>query len=331
MSRYSTFVLLFAAAMLLSSCLGADVVKVIKTVNSLNASAIDVMLNTPPRFMWGWGPGLSGYCGETSFQTNGIFWGSWISSEYVRTADGGSELLIAVNDVTAAKNLKMTYESWNYNAKNPQAPNFIAWLRGHINNGHLVAIGVFEKLPSGDEDYDHIVPVVGYQYDSSTGATNGIYINDLYMSTPRFISASAGVTSRKGCSQSSAPSQPYNYCIPSSVDYGIAFTGIQDTKKETYRMTLQMPSWTEPDWGKEDKVNAKPVSFTISASVQGLTVGSDYTILRFDSYSTLPTSGFINGPFTKQFNFTATAATMNFTNFDSFMSNSTIFYRTVAV
>ena len=328
MSRQGA-ILLVLCLIFVAAHAGSIVVK--KTVSSLNACATDVMLNAPPRYMWGWGAGLSGYCGETSFQTNGIFWGEWISSEYVRNADGGNELLIAVNDAAAAKNLKMTYESWNYNAKNPQGANFIAWLRGHIDNGHVVAIGVFEKQPSGDEDYDHIVPVVGYQYDSSSGATLGIYINDLYSSAPRFISASTGVQTRKTCTQSSSPSQPYTYCLPSAVDYGIAFTGIQDTAKETFRMTLQMPSWTEPDWGKEDKVNAKPVNFTISASVKGLTSGKAYTILRFESYSTLPTSKFISGPFTKRFDFTATAATMNFSNFDSFMSNSTIFYRTVAI
>lgn len=32
----------------------------------------DLTLPLPPRYMWGWGPGLSGYCGEMSTQVNPI-------------------------------------------------------------------------------------------------------------------------------------------------------------------------------------------------------------------------------------------------------------------
>jgi hypothetical protein len=83
------------------------------------------MMDVPPRYMWGWGPGLSGmcvcalmqqlmvhcfgqiffcaqvihfvlssflfticmcfsgYCGETSIQSAGLFFGNWISEERV--------------------------------------------------------------------------------------------------------------------------------------------------------------------------------------------------------------------------------------------------------
>lgn len=301
-----------------------------RTPSLLNASLVDVMLDAPPRYMWGWGGSTSGYCGSTSFQTNGIFWGNWVSSEMVRAADGGSELLIGVNDNTAAKNLKFKYEQWNFNKqKTPQGSSFVAWLRSHIDQGHISAVGFYESQPSGDEDYDHIVPVIGYQYDSNTDATTGIYYNDLWSPETRMIAVPSGITSRNGCQQDDEPDQPFEYCIPKTYCYGIAFLGDQDTNSETYRMMLQMPNWTEPDYGKEDKVNAKPVMFTVSASFMDLSPGASYTVYRFDSYSTLPTSSFAKGPFTKSFQFTASAAFYQWNNFDSFMSNSTIFYRTV--
>ncbi len=83
------------------------------------SSGAAVILNIPPRQMWGWGAGMNGYCGETSFQSVGIYYGNWYSQERVRYADGNQELLIAVNDEKAAKNLALSYTVWNYNQKTP--------------------------------------------------------------------------------------------------------------------------------------------------------------------------------------------------------------------
>ena len=44
-----------------------------------NGADFDVLLDVPPRYMWGWGKGLRGYCGETSYQSFGIFYGNWVS------------------------------------------------------------------------------------------------------------------------------------------------------------------------------------------------------------------------------------------------------------
>ena len=55
-------------------------------------------LNVPPRRMWGWGPGLSGFCGEMSIQSAGLYYGNYISEQRARDAGGtGSQLLIGVN------------------------------------------------------------------------------------------------------------------------------------------------------------------------------------------------------------------------------------------
>lgn len=312
-----------------ASALGVKLGRPVSTSSLLNDTLVDVLLNAPPRFMWGWGAGLAGYCGATSFQTNGIFWGNWVSSERVRDADGGSELLIAVNDQTAASALKFQFEEWNYQQKTPQGPNFVSWLRGHIDDGHIAAIGVYELKPDGDEDYDHIVPVIGYQYDASSGDTTGIYFNDLWSNQSRLLQVPDDITSRSGCTSDDDPEQPYTYCLPKNYDYGIAFLGNVDKNSETFRMTLIMPSWTEPDYGKEDHVNAKPVPFTISATISGLEAGVSYTVLRFDSYATLPTKSFASGPFTHKWSFVANGEEHLLSSFDTFMSNSTIFYRAV--
>ena len=68
----------------------------------MDGDNIDMMLDAPPRSMWGQGEGTRGYCGETSFQTHGILFGNWISSEIARLNADGIELLIGENDVKAA-------------------------------------------------------------------------------------------------------------------------------------------------------------------------------------------------------------------------------------
>lgn len=93
--------------------------------NNTNAAVTGpVILNIPPRRMWGWGAGMNGYCGETSFQSSGIYYGNWWSQEQVRYADGNKELLIGVNDEKAAKNLHLSYTLWNYNQKTPVSQSY---------------------------------------------------------------------------------------------------------------------------------------------------------------------------------------------------------------
>ena len=48
-------------------------------MTKVNGTNLDVILDVPARYMWGWADGKRGYCGETSFQSHGILYGNWIS------------------------------------------------------------------------------------------------------------------------------------------------------------------------------------------------------------------------------------------------------------
>lgn len=298
------------------------------------------VLDIPPRYMWGWGPGLQGYCGETSFQSAGIFFGNWVSSEEVRYASGGEELLIAVNDELTAQTLKYDYERWMWDAHNPpQAGEFLSdFVRSHIEKGHPVIFGAFEKLPKGDKDYDHIMIITGIQNETTQKPKGmgdadvaGFYFNDLYLNKTRFLSAANDVQTRQGCKTNETPEQPYEYCLPANYDYAIAIKGVLDDERVLTRMQLIMPAWTEPDWGKEDGLHQLPVKFTVSARFFGLNVGSTYNVYRYDDPRSVPSSKFHTSSFDKKFSFVATNETQVLANFDSFMSDGTIFYRTVRV
>ena len=50
-----------------------------------------MLLDVPPRFMWGWGHNVSGYCGSMSIQTVGLYYGNYLSQDKVRGMTGGHD------------------------------------------------------------------------------------------------------------------------------------------------------------------------------------------------------------------------------------------------
>jgi hypothetical protein len=97
----------------------------------------------------------NGYCGETSIQSAGLFYGNWISSERVRYAGGNAEILVGSdsseqNAQRAATSLRFTINHWNSDAASPQYTAFVAWVKGHIDAGHPV-VGTVMAL-HGDPD-----------------------------------------------------------------------------------------------------------------------------------------------------------------------------------
>jgi hypothetical protein len=87
------------------------------------------------------------------------------------------------------------------------------------------------------------MPIVGYNSNKNTLTT--IYYNDLYLNTTRELADPADIKIRSECSQTAPIQQPYTYCQPKTVAYGIAITGNSDTNKETYPIRLDVGSWTE--------------------------------------------------------------------------------------
>lgn len=304
-----------------------------------NCTTADVKLDIPPRLQW---EGLGGYCGETSFQSHGILWGNWLHSDTVRKA-AGSELLIGENDVKAAKTLKFPYESFQQDESATAAQNnaaYLTWLRNQVDLGRTVVVGWFvnpQEASKLDLQYDHIMPLTGYQYDTATKKTLGFHFNDLYAKTGMFMpitGASSKVLNRAKC-QSSNPKTTM-YCVPASDNFAIALNGIVDQKKETFRTTLLIPIMREPDvkaWSDGDGSHApeKPVSFKVSAKIWGLKQGNSYAVLKFAGSNNVPTSNFLAGKWSKSFNFTAKGTSQTLTNFDTLMTSDSVFYRTVKV
>lgn len=270
--------------------------------------------------MWGWDAGLTGYCGETSIQSSALLYGNWISQERVRNA-GGGEIVVGINAHTAARALRLTFTEWAFtSAPQPQPTGYLAWVRGHVDAGHPVIAGVYMAVMN-DSDYDHEVAIIGYD-------AGGLYYNDWYQATPRYLPLPASIKSRAQCR--GVGDQPYEYCLPSLVDYGMAVTGVRDPRGELRPISLSVGRWDEPDWGVEDRLNEPLVTLRPVVTARGLTPGVTYALLRFDTAASLPSAGgFLAAAWSEKVTFTATGTSASVSSLGTISSGGTYFYRCV--
>jgi len=295
-----------------------------------------VILDIPPREQWCWSdqcPGV-GYCGETGLQSAALHFGSWVSQEIVRNSDGPCsnklsgqcQLLVGVNDVTSATNLKLKYTTWNSNLSTPQSTAFLSWIKSSLDLGYPIVAG-FYAVGGTDSDYDHIMIIIGY--DSTTsGTVSYVYWNDFSQQATTKVSVSGLFKTRSTCTDSAQI-----FCLPLNTNFAIRLEGNQDSNGETLRAKLSVSSWTEPDYSSEDQVSPKPapISLASNLTISGVTKGSQYAILRFDDYSIVPTSNFGNSTrIAKQYCFTAPAdGIVNVVVPDKLLSNQSYFFRIV--
>ncbi|QHI72348.1 C39 family peptidase [Aminipila terrae] len=189
------------------------------------------VLNLPAREQWA---NNHGYCGETSIQTDALYYGTYISQEMARKI-AGSELLVSENDDELLNALKLDFDEWNYDQKTPQYKSYLAWTKKHLQQGHPVIITVYVK-DMEDPDFDHIVPVTGYiSKDADTfHDSDKLIFNDNFKKEP-FTRTFQSMWDERSMKRNHSE---YEYCIPKNVDYGVAITGIRDKKKKQFRFPL---------------------------------------------------------------------------------------------
>lgn len=292
------------------------------------------MLDLPPRLMWGWGDGLSGYCGSASIQTAALYYGNWLTQDAIRGTTGGhsakDQVLLGVNAEAAASKMHLNITAWDFNRAQPQADAFLKWSKEGLSAGEPIIFGVF-MVGDDDGDYDHIVPMVGFDADT-------IYFNDLHANQTTSKKIAQLVTSRKGCNRKGVTSMrryhsvqdgsvQFEYCLPKQVDYGMRVHGIVDGGGETLPAKLIMGSWYEPDYSSEDQLHETPVTLGATLRISGLTAGETYAVLRYDSADVVPKSDFLAGAYVDKQTFSASNSEHEMQV--SFQSDSTTFYRCV--
>lgn len=289
------------------------------TIISIDINAqVNRLLDIPPRLQW---DNSNGYCGEESIQMIGLYYGNYISQQICRNVAGG-ELLVGDNDETALNALSFNYQTWDYNQAQPQYQNYLVWVKQQLNNFHPVIITVF-YFDGSDPDYDHIVPAIGFNAANINTTFNGsdeLIFNDCYETTA-FTQKFDSLWDTRDMIGNAIN---YDYCVPRDVDYGTAVIGIKDAQGKTKPVHLSIDRWDEPNVS----LGESPVKLNATINISGLTVGINYALLRYNTYTHVPSSDFnpLNADGVRYFS--ASAITKTYT--DTFMSNSATFYRCIA-
>jgi hypothetical protein len=282
-----------------------------------------IQLPIPPRTQWN---NADGYCGETSIQSIALYYGTWVSEDVVRTLAGG-ELLIGVNGPQALTALHLDFTEWNNAQAQPQFQSFMLWMKTYLLQGSPSFFGAYLTDGNDDPDYDHIMPATGVvtanpaAYDPNDVLTWNDNFGDQITR-----GASAIVATRASCAFSSVQGG----CIPQNVDYGIAVTGVVDPQHVTLPVRLAVAQSSEPNVSLGDP----PIQMTGNVTVSGLAAGSNYSLLRYDDTTQVPTNAtaaqYLSSSSTYRMDFTASGSQWAHTDPNTFTSGGSTTYRCVA-
>jgi hypothetical protein len=245
------------------------------------------LLDVPPRYMWGWGPGVSGYCGSMTIQTTLLYFGSYASQDRVRGQTGGRsgahEIVLGRSGCCSAidimPQLGLNVTQWPYRTEpQPQHLAFLRWMKAGVALGEPTAFGVYMKTED-NPGFDHIVPLVGFAGDP---AHERLVFNDLHANQSMHAPIATFVASRAACRAALPWSERFAYCLPRDVNFGVRVRGNLDAQGALLPARLLMDEWSEPDYSAEDGKGERPSPHPLEAwaAVAAMAVRPDSSTWR---------------------------------------------------
>jgi len=301
-------------------------VLVLTTVFPIQAFAVSKQLDIPWRHQW---LNDGGYCGELCIQSVALYYGTYISQYLVRDFAGGE--VIAGADVDPpygnASNvydlLKLNWDRWNYNSSTPQYKKFLNWTKAKLNQGYPVIFGVY-LADCSDEDFDHIIPAIGFSAASVSTYNNNdtITFYDNFTPPQSYTRTFGSFYDTRSMNGNGAV---YDLCLPKNYDYGDVITGVEDYYDETYPVKLCVNCNDEPNPAESEP----PVNMNATITISGLTSGHEYMLLRYGDTDDIPSYNFADSTDDADsvVIFTATGTTKTLT--DTIMSDNLAVYRCV--
>jgi hypothetical protein len=285
-----------------------------------------------PRLQWNYN---SGYCGETSFICAGLNFGQYCSqwtarelaSPGVWQCQPGSQLLLGSgNDVIAAGKMRLQASEF-YSGAHENTHELVVWAKSHLFAGHVPIIGVFingdylenwKNLSDGDPQYDHIVPILGFDTDQPYETSAGLYFpgdwitlsdNGLYGPSGdppgyQFL-FSYEVESFQGTREQANRADGLMYTLCNTPpNYGIAIEGVLDLDGVCIPVRLSCsenfepapPTMQNPPAGLQGGPFADqppvPMNIQLLATVDLPDPGVDYNLYLYDDFDMVPVAGF---------------------------------------
>ena len=294
-----------------------------------------------------------GFCGAFSTQHAALAFGAWVSQDLVRKANRNSAPphtmhgdstegyeVMPTNVADTAKNLKLTYDEWDYTQPSPQAPAYKAWLKKHLVAGHPI---VWFPLCKGDPHHcypgscpnggaaDHVEPMWGIFSNHSLDDPK-VYDDDYilhasdqdYQPYYRPMSTLEDSKSMDGnCAHAGAGfgrNEMYP-CFDESVTYGLAVTGLA--------VSGAIPVSVQTSGAVEEpnvRQGARPATLYANVTVTGLTAGSQYVLYRYGSTESLPAGPPFAPAAEASTPFTAAGDTHSYADPKPFMSDSAVYW-----
>ncbi|CAF4106153.1 unnamed protein product [Adineta steineri] len=273
--------------------------------------------------------------------SDGLYNGAWISQQIVRDVNKGEYLIHHVtpqdyqqrrsygggdggDPLATLTALKFSYIAWDHqNACQPQFPAYCSWIKRCLLQGFPVMFRTkFNKSFGG-----HIMPITGIDYSNKNtyDERDTIYYYSLY--NGQIIKQPL---SELGSDPAARPFYCNWGCIPLDVCWGIAITGILDEDKVCLPVRLTVTEWDEPCVADGEEARGMIGQVT----VQELTAGIRYILLRYSSYVDVPISGdaaaFLTSKYTSKHDFTAHDHTYIYEDPIAINSNGSTYYRCVA-
>ncbi|MBI2810170.1 MAG: hypothetical protein HYX67_05000 [Candidatus Melainabacteria bacterium] len=264
----------------------------------------------PPRYQW---DNNSGYCGEVSLISAGLYYGQYNSQYDARTyainktPQNKGQLLLGKNDTTAAA--KMHLKTTEYSGQTTQ--EFLAWVKQNVVKGYPVAIGIYTNEyifysdtnpDAGDPEYDHIVPVKGIVSNHPISDPNYypddiLYFNDngLYgdPSNPQYTFRYTFQEFQATREQANAPTGNIYSVRDDGPNYGIAITGIMDLNNDTLPVQLATDvNFENPQIKDGTNTRPTPMTINLTVTVSNLEPNVPYVLYRYNQMASVPNSQF---------------------------------------
>jgi len=300
---------------------------VITTLCPIQAFAVSNQLEIPWRHQW---LNDGGYCGELCIQSVALYYGTYISQYWAREfADGEVIAGCEPDDPNQGSAwevyhlLKLKADRWDYESSNPQYKNFLNWVKGKLNKDYPVLFGAY--LSDGvDEDFDHIIPAIGFSANSVRNYSNNdtITFYDNFLPNQSYTRTFGSFYDTRSMNGNG---DDYDLCLPKEVDYGDVIIGIKDTFHECFPVRLSVDCNDEPN----PYENESPIEMDAEITITELTIGDDYMLLRYGDTDDIPSYNFadsVDDAVDVQY-FTATDTTMIL--YDTIWSDDLAVYRCV--
>lgn len=325
--------------------------------------------NIPERVQW---KGNNGYCGAVSLISAGLYFGQYVSQFDARKfanmdfkdKSQKNQILIGYfkkknlykdlnNNITnAAKNMHLNFEEFDNSNSSTPTLTFLSWVKTHVIKRNPVIVGVYEnasifgeQIVKYEEDYDHIVPIIGIASNHSkmdTIAQNDdvIYFRDNNLYTANLENGQENYfcyslqTFQKNRNDANTSQDVYSISNNENNlgNFGIAITGVKAVGANFVPVQLTTNPVTElPEI--EEGSNKRPFAqkLSITATVLNLVPMKNYILFRYKSFNHLP----LNDNFNKSVGKPSDICLINikkgssFTKKEEIMSDTILIYRAI--